>query len=158
MRGSARAWARCLDAEQLQERIDEEIGRASRHGTSLSCLLVRIDDFEQISQAHGRQLAERALLHAGEALSAELRRFDRVGRPSQSELIVVLPGADDHQGESVARRALGRLRSIKIEIGRVRRPLGLSVGIAAWRAPWSAERLLDEARAAAGAPAWNGEA
>lgn len=153
----ARVAATCLDAQQLQERIDEEVGRASRHRTSLCCLLVRIDDFEQISQTHGRQLAERALLHAGEALSVELRRFDRVGRPSENELIVVLPGANDQQGESVARRALARLRSIKIEIGRVRRPLCLSVGIATWRAPWSAQRLIDEARAAASTPVWASE-
>lgn len=140
---------RRLDAGQLAERVDEEIGRASRHGTGLCCLVIGLDDFAEISAAHGQELAERALLHAGDALSVELRRFDRVGRPSESELAIVLPGAGASEGECVARRAIARLHAIKLEIGRVRRPLSVSVGIAAWRAPWSAQRLLEEARAAA---------
>lgn len=141
---------RCLDPAELVERIDEEVGRAVRHRTPLCCLLVRLDELPQIEQDHGAELAERVLSHAGEALRAELRRFDRVGRPRQDELVVVLPGAGGPQGEAVARRALSRLRAIKIEVAGARRPLRASVGIAAWRSPWSAQQLIEQARCAAG--------
>lgn len=141
---------RCLDPHELDRRVDEEVSRAVRHGTPLACLLVRLDDFQQIAEEHGPELAEQALMHAGEAICSELRRFDRVGRPRPDELVVVLPGAAVMQGETVARRALTRLRSIKIEFERTRRPLCVSVGIAAWRAPWSAQQVIDQARCAAG--------
>lgn len=141
---------RCLDPDELHQRLDEEVSRSIRHGTSLACLLVRLDDFQQIAQAHGVDLAEQALMHAGEAILAELRRFDRVGRPQPHELVVVLPGAAVMQGEAVARRTLTRLRAIKIEFERTRRPLCVSVGIAAWRAPLNAKQLIDQARHAAG--------
>jgi diguanylate cyclase (GGDEF)-like protein len=141
---------RCLDAPELYERVEEEIGRASRHGTALCCLLLRLENFQEISKSHGEDLSERALMHAGETLLSELRRFDRIGRPLEEELVVVLPGAASFQGEAVARRALRRMRAIKIEVDLVRRPLCVSIGIAAWRTPWSAQELIDEARSAAG--------
>lgn len=139
----------CLGPSELAERIDEEVARATRHSTPLCCLIVRLEELQQIAQQHGAELSERALSHAGEAICAELRRFDRVGRPLQDEIAVLLPGAAAPQGEVVARRALARLRSIKIEVDRTRRPLSVSVGIAAWQESWSAHQLIGQARLAA---------
>lgn len=138
-----------LAAFDLVSRIEEEISRASRHRGSLCCLLVQITNLAQITQLHGDEFAQHALEHVGDVLKVELRRYDRVGHPLEDELVVVLPGAGRAQGEAVARRALRRLSAIKVEIERVRQPLAVSVGIAAWTEPWSAERLIDEARAAA---------
>lgn len=140
-----------LGPEALLARVDEEIGRSSRHGTSLCCLLVQIANLSELASLHGEDFAEHALGHVGEVLLRELRRFDRVGQPRENELVVVLPGAGRAQGEAVARRALVRLRAVKVEIDRVRRPLAISVGIAAWSEPWGAERLIEQARAAAAA-------
>jgi len=139
----------CLTAAALAERIEEEINRAGRHGTPLSCLLVVIENLDELTRAHGGELSEQTLLYVGEALRHELRRFDRVGRPSEGELAVVLPGADGPRGEIVARRALERLRAIKIEAGGQRRPLRVSVGLAVWRDDLDGEELLDQTRAAA---------
>jgi diguanylate cyclase (GGDEF)-like protein len=139
----------CLSANALEDRLEEEINRAGRHGTPLSCLLVAIDDLIELASRHGRELPEQALAYAGPALLRELRRFDRVGRPSDTELLVVLPGADGPRGEIVARRVLDRLRSIKIETDGVRRPLRVSVGLAAWREDLDGEQLLAHTRAAA---------
>lgn len=139
----------CLSARALAERIDEEIARAGRHGTPLSCLIVSIENPPELA-SNGRELAAQALVYAGGALIGELRRFDRVGRPSESELLVVLPGADGPRGEVVARRVIDRLRAIKIESDDgVRRSLRISVGLAVWRDDLSAEQLLERTRAAA---------
>jgi len=137
----------CLSASELELRVGEEIGRAARHGTALSCLLVRVEDAR--APARGEQLTERTLIYLAGALSRQLRRFDRVGRAGSEELVVVLPGADERRGEIVARRALGRLHSIKLEIDGQRRPLPISVGIAGWREGTTAEQLLLQARVAA---------
>jgi diguanylate cyclase (GGDEF)-like protein len=139
----------CLSAEALQERLEEEINRAGRHGTPLSCLLVVIENLPELAKAHGNELSEQTLVYVGEALRRELRRFDRVGRPSERELVVLLPGADGPRGEIVARRALGRLRAIKVEVDGERQPLRISVGLAAWREDVGGEELLAQTRAAA---------
>jgi diguanylate cyclase len=139
----------CLSAPELAERLEEEINRAERHGTALSCLLVAIDNLEELSREHGSELPEQTLAYVGPALQRELRRFDRIGRPSEGELLLVLPGADGPRGEIVARRVLERLRAIKVEADGQRRPLRVSVGLAAWRKDSSGEDLVARTRAAA---------
>jgi diguanylate cyclase (GGDEF)-like protein len=138
----------CLSAPSLHRRLEEEIARAERQESALSCLLVVIENLEEVSREHGRELSEQMLAYVGSALQRELRRFDRIGRPSERELLIVLPGADARRGEMVARRVLDRVRSIKLEADGTRRPLLLSVGIAAWHSDASAAELLTRARAA----------
>jgi diguanylate cyclase (GGDEF)-like protein len=139
----------CLSAPELKERLEEEINRAERHGTALSCLLVAIDNLEELAREHGSELPAQTLAYVGPALRRELRRFDRIGRPGDGELLLVLPGADGPRGEIVARRVLERLRAIKVETDGERRPLRVSVGLAAWRKDTSGEDLLAQTRAAA---------
>jgi diguanylate cyclase (GGDEF)-like protein len=140
-----------LEAAALGERLEEEIARAERHGTQLSCLLVVVEGLPEMQRRYGSGLGEQAFSHLARALRGELRRFDQVGRPSERELLVVLPGADSTRGEIVARRALGRLRTIKIEADGERRALPIAIGLAAWRNGLSAAALLQAAREAAGA-------
>jgi diguanylate cyclase (GGDEF)-like protein len=133
-------------------RLDEEVSRAGRHRTALSCLLVSLLEVEQLASAHGQDLPAQALDYLGAALGRQLRRFDRVGSLPDGELLVLLPGADERRGEIVARRALGRLHSVKIEVKGQRQPLRISVGVAAWREGLSADQLLAQTRLAAQRP------
>jgi diguanylate cyclase (GGDEF)-like protein len=149
----SRRGGECLSTDALTDRVEEEVARAERQRTPLSCLLVGLEDLRAIERAHGHELAEQALAYVGAALLREFRRFDRVGHPSEREFAVVLPGADGTRGEIVARRALSRLRAIKVEVHGERRALHVAVGIATWREGLSAAQLLAAARAAAGRPA-----
>lgn len=144
-----------LTPPALSDRLEEEISRAGRQETPLSCLLVVIENLDQLSREHGEELREQTLGYVAGALGRELRRFDRVGRPSEGELAIVLPGADGPRGEIVARRVLDRLRTIKVEAKGARRALRVSVGLAAWRDGSDAKDLLARARVAAGSS--NGE-
>ena len=148
----------CPAADAMNERLREEIGRAERFGTRLSCLLVVIDNLEQMARDHGDELRQQAIDYVAGALRRELRCFDRVGRIGRdgaeaqdpgTDLLIVIPGADGPRGEIVARRALARLRAIKIEAGGERQPLRVSVGLAAWQEDTGGEELLAQTRAAA---------
>jgi two-component system, cell cycle response regulator len=138
-----------LSEQALRVRLEEEVNRAGRHGTALSCLLLELEDVPELRRADGEELCERVLAYVQLTLRAELRRFDRVGRPAPSELLLVLPGADLRRGEIVARRVLTRLRAIKLQSGGERRALRVAAGLAPWRAGMSAGALLASARAAA---------
>jgi diguanylate cyclase len=133
----------------LREGLAEEVGRAGRDGTELSCLLLRIEDLEELRGRYGSELPDQALDYLEGTLRRELRRSDRVGRPSHAELLVVLPGADGPQAEVVARRVLERLRTVKVEADGRRHPLRISVALAAWRSELSSEDLLAQTRTAA---------
>jgi diguanylate cyclase (GGDEF)-like protein len=138
-----------LSPAALLERLDEEISRAERHGTKLSCLLLTLDNLEEMAREHGSDLPEQTLAYVAEAIGRDLRRFDRIGRPDAGELLIVLPGADGPLGEIVARRVLERMRTIKLESHGARRPLEVSLGLAAWNADMVTEDLLARTRAAA---------
>jgi diguanylate cyclase (GGDEF)-like protein len=138
----------CLSLPALQERLDEEIDRARRQETQLSCLLIRIDKLEEVQSEQGSELPAQTLAYVGGALRSELRSFDRIGRLSESELLISLPGADGPRAEAVGRRVLDRLRTIKVEAEGTRRPLGVSVALAAWHGRLSGDDLLAQTRAA----------
>jgi len=138
-----------LPPHELVLRLDEEIGRAERHGTMLSCLVVLIENLRELEAEHGEQIGQQALAYVASALARELRRFDRLGVPGDGALAIVLPGADSPRGEVVARRVLERVHTIKIESEGTRRPLSLSVGLAAWHPEMTPQQLVDRARAAA---------
>jgi diguanylate cyclase (GGDEF)-like protein len=135
-------------AGELQARLEEEVCRAERHGTPLSCLLVSLDA-ARLREQHGREMPEQALAYVAAALSRQLRRFDRVGRMSAGELIVLLPGTDGPRAEIVARRALSRLQSVKVEEDGQRRSIGVAIGLGTWSAGQSAEQLMERTRLAA---------
>jgi hypothetical protein len=139
--------AETLPAGAMDERLDEEIARAERHGTGLSCLLVLIEEGDGLE--FPGELPANAIDYVAAAVRRELRRFDRVGRASERELLILLPGAGSPLGEVVARRVLERLRTIKVEAQGARRPLQVSLGLAAWSRDMTAPELIARARAAA---------
>jgi diguanylate cyclase (GGDEF)-like protein len=138
----------CLSEPALRRRLEEEIDRARRYDAPLSCLLVRLEDLLEMPSAYGDELPVQTLAYVAEALRRELRSFDRIGRLSEDELLITLPGADGARAEIVGRRVLDRLRMIKVEADGARRPLSVSVGLAAWHGRLSGEELLMRIRAA----------
>jgi GGDEF domain-containing protein len=137
-----------LTAGELYARLEEEVCRAERQGTQLSCLLVSLDG-EPLQAEHGEQLPAQALAYVAAALTRQLRRFDRVGQVSPGELLVLLPGADGPRAEIVARRALVRLGAVKVELDGRRHPIGVAIGLGTWSAGLSAAQLLERTRLAA---------
>jgi len=139
-----------IPADVLVERVEEEIARAERQHTALSCLLVGVEDLKEIERIHGELLARQAVAYMGLVLRRELRRYDRVGPTNEHDYLVVLPGVDGARGEIVARRALERLRSIKVEEEDGCRALGVIAGVATWREGQTAQELLAQAKTTAG--------
>ncbi|HUN78182.1 MAG TPA: diguanylate cyclase [Solirubrobacteraceae bacterium] len=139
-----------LPAAALRDRLEEEVSRAGRQGTPLSCLVLGVEDLDEIERVHGGELARQIQAYVGLALRGELRRFDRVGFAGGEALAVVLPGADGPRAEVVARRLLARLRALKLQENGTRRGLRMAVGLGTWREGASAQSLLAEAHAAMG--------
>ena len=119
----------------LEDRLEEEISRAGGTARRSAACSWRSRTSRSSPRSTARAARAGARLRSARRLLRELRRFDRVGRPSDTELLVVLPGADGPRGEIVARRVIDRLRAIKIEAGgaapavaRVGRPRRLARG------------------------------
>jgi diguanylate cyclase (GGDEF)-like protein len=134
------AVAGCLNHRAMRRRLEEEIDRASRAGSPLSCILIDLDDFKRVNDEHGHQAGDAVLREVVQTLVGEFRAFDRVARYGGDEFVLILPNADLRSAAVAANRALERLRTAAgpgSEQG-----IPASIGVAQWHAPMGVDELL----------------
>lgn len=96
----------------LQDRIRQEVARASRSRSPLSVLMVDLDDFKRINDVHGHQAGDRVLRAIAGALRAAVRTSDVVARYGGDEFVVVMPDTDAAEAAQVAQRAAGAVADL----------------------------------------------
>ncbi len=133
--------AGCLNHRAMRRRLDEEIERARRAGSPLSCILIDLDDFKLVNDEHGHQAGDAVLRDVVHALVGEFRTADRVARYGGDEFVVILPNADLRAAAAAANRALERMRLVSTSHGES--GISASIGVAEWRAPMSTDDLLE---------------
>ena len=136
----------CLNHRAMRRRLDEEIGRATRTGVPLSCMLIDLDDFKMVNDVHGHAAGDDTLRAVVHALVNEFRAFDRVARYGGDEFVVILPNAELDSAAAAAERAQQRLRDTPTRAGG--QGVAASIGVAQWRAPMTTDELLDACDAA----------
>ncbi len=136
----------CMNHRAMRRRLHEEIGRAMRTGSPLSCLLLDLDNFNQVNDRHGHQAGDRVLREVGQALVGEFRSFDRVARYGGDEFVAILPNADLESAAAAAARALARLRALPSH--EAHPSVGASIGVAQWQTPMGTDALLGACDAA----------
>jgi diguanylate cyclase (GGDEF)-like protein len=137
----------CMNHRAMRRRLDEEIGRATRTGGPLSCLLIDLDDFKLVNDRHGHQAGDAMLRGVVQGLVGEFRSFDRVARYGGDEFVVILPNADLDSAAAAAARALVRMQAGVFQDGRAQ-GVSASIGVAQWQAPMSTDALLEACDAA----------
>ncbi len=138
--------AGCLNHRAMRRRLDEEIDRATRAGSPLSCLLLDLDNFKLVNDRHGHQAGDVLLRGVVQALVGEFRAFDRVARYGGDEFVVVLPNAELASAAAAAGRALDRLHAVPAYEGGP--GISASIGVAQWQPTMSTDELLEACDAA----------
>ena len=133
--------AGCMNHRAMRRRLEEEIVRAARTGSPLSCLLIDLDNFKLVNDRHGHKAGDAMLRAVVQALVGEFRAFDRVARYGGDEFVVILPNADLRSAAAAGTRALERL--LALETIDDDPPLSASIGVAQWRAPMTTDELLE---------------
>ena len=132
-----------LNRRGFDERMDVELDRARRDGTSLGVASFDIDHFKQVNDEFGHEIGDRVLAHLGSVLAAETRATDVVGRMGGEEFVVLLPGCPGQDTQAFAERVRGRFA----ESGHLP-PVTLSAGVSSAVAPADGALLLAESDAA----------
>jgi len=102
-----------------EPRMEAEVLRAQRTGSSLTLLLADVDGLKQINDKHGHSAGDAVLRAFADRLKQATRGSDFAARLGGDEFMLLLPGCDLHQLQFV----LERLRPFRIGIG------GKNVGV-----------------------------
>jgi diguanylate cyclase (GGDEF)-like protein len=130
----------CMNHRAMRRRLTEEVARAGRAGSKLSCMLIDLDDFKLVNDRHGHGAGDAVLRGVAETLMGEFRAFDRVARYGGDEFVVILPETDLQSAAIAAERARERLQGITIVSSR---GTAASIGVAEWREGMSVDQLLE---------------
>ena len=78
----------------LQQRLDDEMGRADRYNKRLSLLMLDLDDFKRVNDVHGHIVGDQVLAEVGQLLKSTVREVDVVARYGGEEFAIILPETD----------------------------------------------------------------
>jgi two-component system, cell cycle response regulator len=140
----------------LNARLKEELARAQRQGTGLTCLVIDLDRFKQINDQYGHLAGDAALREAAQRVDSHIRGSDAAARFGGDEFVVLAPGITPEQAGALAERIRETVCGVPLEVADgVQLTLTVSIGVASITPARNeadlkaaAERLLSDADAA----------
>ncbi len=127
--------------------LDQLFSEAQRFDTDLSCVMIDLDGYKQLNDAHGHQLGDSLLVAAGKVISANLRKMDIAARYGGDEFVLLLPKAQTNEAAVVVQRIREEYFGASASILRRDSGVRMSVGIASVKASGSvsADQLVASA-------------
>jgi len=114
----------------LQDRLDQSLAQAARHGTRIALLFLDLDRFKTINDSLGHMVGDRLLQGVALRLASCIRETDTVSRQGGDEFLIVL--TDIHVPDDAARVAEKILDKLcpAFEIEGQQHATSFSIGIA----------------------------
>ncbi|MBP9655465.1 MAG: GGDEF domain-containing protein [Rhodocyclaceae bacterium] len=116
----------------LDERLPQEMARATRQKYALSVVMIDLDHFKRFNDRRGHAAGDALLRNAAQAWLRQLRPSDLLARYGGEEFTLVLPACDEEQAEHMVER----LQPLVPE------KQTFSAGIATWNGMDDAQALL----------------
>lgn len=88
----------------IMEIFKNEFNKSIRYGTSLSLVMIDIDDFKKINDTHGHLSGDIVLKVLSAIIMRSLRKVDLPGRYGGEEFILILPETDKEKALTVSER------------------------------------------------------
>ncbi|HEY5936707.1 MAG TPA: diguanylate cyclase [Kofleriaceae bacterium] len=114
----------------FQERFEDLVLRAERHGGKVALLLCDVDHFKKVNDNHGHPIGDEVLRRVARVLQEVPRKIDIPARYGGEEFAVLLDNVDVIQAKSVAERI--RIEISKVVVETEKGPLSVteSIGVA----------------------------
>lgn len=118
----------------LQERLEQEISRAKRYGTKLSCLLFDLDFFKVVNDIYGYEWGDVLLRSIADKLKQLIRKEDILTRYGDEEFLLILPNTPEENAFLFAERFRRDIEKMEfIPAGEEERhPITISGGISSY--------------------------
>lgn len=123
---------RLFNRRYLQETLERELASAQRDHTALAVILLDIDRFKQINDAHGHQAGDLMLQSLADLLWNQTRQMDVACRYGGEEFVVVMPVASLDAARSRAEQLRAHVEQLRVEYDTLCLQTTLSLGVAAF--------------------------
>jgi diguanylate cyclase (GGDEF)-like protein len=128
----------------FQNRLEEMLHRAERHGKPLSVVITDIDKFKSINDTHGHPVGDMVLKRLGQVMIADARKVDVVARYGGEEFGMVLEETDSAGALILCERLREQVAAQIMTSDQGSFRITLSLGIASYPADGKDKQLLIE--------------
>ena len=108
-----------------------EIAEARRGGSALGAVVMDIDHFKRINDRYGHATGDAVLKQLVDVATVHLRPCDLFARIGGEEFCILLPGSDHENSLVAAERIREAVAAAQIEVGGLRIPVTVSLGVSA---------------------------
>ncbi len=117
----------------ILNRLEAELIRAKRYGSSLSCLMIDVDHFKIINDEYGHQKGDQVIRRVANTLRQSVRQVDVIGRYGGDEFLVILPETKAQNAKVAATRIQAVFELKKFQVRSDQSILiALSIGISGY--------------------------
>jgi diguanylate cyclase (GGDEF)-like protein len=99
-----------LNAAAWHDKAGRALRRAERDGGHATALVLDLDHFKLVNDRYGHLVGDQVLAAVADAVRAEVREGDVVGRFGGEEFVVLLPGVVGEDGRTAAAAVAERIR------------------------------------------------
>ena len=122
-----------LNVSTWDREAEVELSRAGRTGTPLALALLDIDHFKAVNDTYGHLVGDKVLRAVADALTAQLRSYDRAGRFGGEEFVLLLPQTGQADAHGIAERLRRHVEDMAVPIDNSESPeyvrLTISIGV-----------------------------
>jgi diguanylate cyclase (GGDEF)-like protein len=110
----------------FQARLEAEISRTNRYHVPISLMLLDVDHFKRLNDAHGHLAGDEVLQRMGQLLKAGARNTDFVARYGGEEFAVILVNTRQAAAERAAERLRARIETEPWPYGAITASIGIA--------------------------------
>ncbi|NQU56969.1 MAG: sensor domain-containing diguanylate cyclase [Rhodospirillales bacterium] len=110
-------------------RLEEAVGRAQRHKSSLALIYLDLNKFKKINDSYGHRVGDKVLSAIAEKLGHSMRSIDTIARVGGDEFVAII---EDIQSDSEIKVVVEKLRAVFIDSIHVDgrdHDVGVSIGV-----------------------------
>jgi two-component system cell cycle response regulator len=114
----------------FNERLGAEVSRARRSSRPLALLMLDLDQFKSINDAHGHVAGDQVLRAVSAHLGKLVRLEDVLARYGGEEFVLLAPGSDAEEAAQLAERLRAAVEHLAIHFAGAKLGVSVSIGVA----------------------------
>lgn len=120
-----------LNRREFERILQDEMERALRFGHALALIMIDVDHFKAINDAHGHPVGDAVLREVARRVTSQVRSVDRVARIGGEEFGLILVQSDRKMGFQIAQQVCAAVRRDEVCVNDARTlAITVSAGVA----------------------------